>query len=68
MNKKKRNDSRLAKECRRRIDSARIMAKHARHKYDFQQENYWLGKIEGYQNILNFIGEIQGKPGYYEQR
>jgi hypothetical protein len=56
LNKKKHNDSRLAKECRRKIDHARVMAKNTRKKYDFQQENYWMGQIEAYQNVLLFIG------------
>lgn len=56
---RRRNNSRLAKECRRQIDAARYRAKQERRKYYFDIENFYLGKAEAYQEVLTYIGATQ---------
>lgn len=54
----KRNNSRLAKVCRRKIDEARRIAKQSRNRPELMTDHaFYLGKADAYQDVLSFIGE-----------
>lgn len=52
-----RNNSRLAKMCHHEIRWCAENMERARHKFDYQQADYWNGKKEVYQDILFFINQ-----------